>query len=62
VLERVPGGADPIPPFLEIVKGFNGVRGDRKAVIQFFEANPQAGKYELFATLPNGSKIGGVVR
>jgi hypothetical protein len=57
VLERVPGGNDPIPPFSEIVKGFNGVRGDREAVIDFFRANPQVGKYELFATQPNGAKI-----
>ncbi len=57
VLERVPGGADPIPPFSEIVKGFIGVRGDRLAVIDFFIENPKIGKYELFGTEANGAKL-----
>jgi hypothetical protein len=61
VLERRPGGNDPIPPFEVIGKGFTEIRNNRKAVIQIFENNPQLGKYELFATSPQGGKVAEVV-
>jgi Zeta toxin len=57
VLERIPGGNDPLPPYDVIAKGFDDVRTHRDNVIKFFQDNPQLGKYELYGTLPDGSKV-----
>jgi Bacterial SH3 domain/Zeta toxin len=57
VLERVPGGADPVPPFQIVADGFTAVRINRMAVVEFFENNPNLGKYELFGTKTNGAKV-----
>jgi Domain of unknown function (DUF4157)/Bacterial SH3 domain/Zeta toxin len=57
VLERVPGGGDPLPPFQIVADGFTSVRAFRLDVIKYFEAHPQLGKYELFGTTPAGLKV-----
>jgi Domain of unknown function (DUF4157)/Bacterial SH3 domain/Zeta toxin len=57
VLERKPGGIDPIPDFNIVGGGFTAVRSNRLQVIEFFEKNPTIGKYELFATTPQGAKV-----
>ncbi len=57
VLERIPGGNDPLPPYKIIADGFKDVRTNRADVIKFFEDNPQLGKYELYGTLADGSKV-----
>ncbi len=57
VLERLPGRDDPLPPFDVIAKGFVSVRRDRKAVIDYFQSNPDLGTYQLFATRPDGSRV-----
>jgi hypothetical protein len=57
VLERAPGGSDPLPKFDVVADGFRDVRRDRNAVIKFFEQNPDVGSYELFATAANGEKV-----
>ncbi len=56
VLERQPGGADPLPPFEVVAGGFKAVRNDRKAVIGMF-ADPAFGDYKLFATRPSGERV-----
>jgi Zeta toxin len=57
ILMRRPGGADPIVPF-DVVgeNGFVPARKNREAVMKYFEANPNLGKYELFATRVSGEK------
>ena len=57
VLERVPGGNDPLPPYDVVADGFRAVRSERADVIEFFENNPRLGSYELYATKPNGDKV-----
>lgn len=57
VLERKPGGNDPLPPFDVVSKGFEAVRGNRKPVIDLFLKNPSLGEYHLFATKPNGERV-----
>jgi hypothetical protein len=57
VLERIPGGNDPLPPYKIIADGFKDVRTNRADVIKFFEDNPNLGKYELYGTLADGSKV-----
>jgi hypothetical protein len=57
VLERQPGGADPLPPFGVVASGFTAVRSNRQAVIDQFVADPTLGDYELFGTLADGSKV-----
>ena len=57
VLERVPGGSDPLPPFGVIAQGFSSVRGHRLDVIRYFVNHPELGKYELYGTKPNGAKV-----
>ena len=57
VLERVPGDADPLPPFKVVMDGFVDVRGDRSAVIKMFRKDPSLGTYEIFGTRPNGDRV-----
>lgn len=57
VLERSPGGADPLPPFLVVGAGFSAARSQRLAVIDRFLADPGLGCYQLHGTAPNGDKI-----
>jgi hypothetical protein len=57
VLERVPGGADPLPPYDIVEGGFNGVRENRRAVVDMFTNDPSLGTYELYGTRPNGERV-----
>lgn len=57
VLERQPGGKDPLPPFDIVQSGFTMVRGNRSAVIELFKADPSYGEYELYATTPDGARV-----
>lgn len=57
VLERRPGGDDPLPPFDVVKTGFDAVRTHRKAVINLFRSNPDLGSYELYATKPTGERV-----
>lgn len=57
VLERVPGGPDPLPDFNVVGQGFDSVRSNRAAVMHVFESDPTLGAYELYATLPSGGRI-----
>jgi hypothetical protein len=57
VLERVPGGPDPLPDFSVVGQGFDAVRTYRKQVIALFVNDPALGSYELYATLPSGEKV-----
>lgn len=57
VLERQPGGPDPLPGFETVKSGFDGVRGNRKAVVDKFTGDPAFGTYELFATKANGDRV-----
>ncbi len=57
VLERIPGGNDPLPPYQIIADGFRDIRTNRANVIEFYEDHPNLGKYELYGTLPDGSKV-----
>lgn len=57
VLERQPGGKDPLPPFDIVQSGFTMVRGNRSAVIDLFKADREYGEYELYATKPDGTRV-----
>jgi hypothetical protein len=57
VLERIPGSNDPLPPYHIIADGFRDIRNYRRDVVKFFQDNPNLGKYELYGTLPDGTKI-----
>jgi Domain of unknown function (DUF4157) len=57
VLGRKPGGDSPLPKYDVVGQGFTLVRTSRIGVIEIFENNPNLGKYELYGTLPDGSKI-----
>ena len=57
VLERKPGGTDPLPPYDVISKGFKDVRANRVAVLQYFQKHPELGKYELYGTTAVGAKV-----
>jgi hypothetical protein len=56
VLDRTPGGADPIPPYDAIRSGFEGVRAQRRQVIEQIAADANS-SYRLFGTRPDGSKF-----
>src|SRR5262249_31748402 len=56
VLERTPGGADPLPPFDVVAKGFEGVRLNRDDVINLF-SDPTVGTYHLYGTRPDGTRV-----
>jgi len=57
VLERVPGGADPLPPFDVVAGGFKAVRSNRKGVIEMFTADPSFGDYVLYGTTSSGQRV-----
>jgi hypothetical protein len=57
VLERQPGGADPLPPFEIVASGFRAVRENRGPVIDLFLDGKIDGEYQLFATKPNGERV-----
>jgi hypothetical protein len=56
VLERVPGGADPLPPFKIVADGFEAVRDNRGSVVELFKVL-KVGSYHLYGTLPDGRRI-----
>jgi hypothetical protein len=56
VLVREPGGVDPIPPFEAIAWGFKSIREDRLKVLEQAIVEGHVDRYELFGTLPDGSK------
>ncbi len=56
VLERQPGGADPLPAFDIVAGGFRGVRKDREPVMKLF-TDPAFGDYTLFATKSSGERV-----
>jgi hypothetical protein len=56
VLDREPGGADPLPPFKIVSDGFDAVRLHRAGVIEAF-SDPSFGTYHLYATRPDGQRI-----
>ena len=56
VLERVPGGSDPLPPFDVIDGGFAAARRNRAAVIEIFN-DPTVGSYHLYGTTPDGQRV-----
>jgi hypothetical protein len=57
VLERAPGGSDPLPPYDIVGGGYTAVRGNRQAVIDMFVNNPDIGSYELYGTRADGQKV-----
>jgi hypothetical protein len=57
VLERVPGGADPLPPFDVVAGGFKAVRNNRDGVVKLFQSDPTLGTYELYATNAQGTRV-----
>lgn len=56
VLLREPGGNDPIVPFDVVTGGYSSARNNRQEIIQYFEDNPDIGKYELYGSTPDGNK------
>jgi hypothetical protein len=56
VLEREPGGKDPLPPFNIVSEGFTAVRKQRQAVYELFQ-DPSLGSYHLYATRADGTRI-----
>ena len=57
VLERQPGGADPLPPFEVIANGFKAIHENRGQVVGLFESDATLGSYELFGTKPTGERV-----
>lgn len=57
VLTREPGGDDPIPPFATIAHGFREIRQDRLKMIEQAIDETNVDRYQLFATLEDGSKV-----
>ncbi|HEY0988180.1 MAG TPA: avirulence protein, partial [Kofleriaceae bacterium] len=57
VLERVPGGADPLPPFKVVADGFVSVRSNRQGVIDMFTGDPSFGDYVLYGTTSSGQRV-----
>jgi hypothetical protein len=56
VLDREPGGTDPLPPFDIVAGGFQSVRENRMAVRDLF-SEPGFGEYHLYGTRPNGDRV-----
>ena len=56
VLERAPGGNDPLPPFDVVAGGFTSVRNDRVDVINLFK-QPDVGTYVLYGTRADGARV-----
>ncbi|HEY4178424.1 MAG TPA: hypothetical protein VGM90_16370 [Kofleriaceae bacterium] len=56
VLDRVPGGSDPLPPFEVVDLGYQAIRGEREEVGNLFKA-PGFGTYHLYGTRPNGIRV-----
>jgi hypothetical protein len=57
VLERIPGGADPLPPFDIVASGFSSVRSNRTKVLDMFLADPKLGTYEMYGTRATGERV-----
>lgn len=57
VLERQPGGDDPLPEFSIVKGGFDAVRANRVDVYSLFKNDPSLGDYELYATKADGQRI-----
>jgi hypothetical protein len=57
VLERQPGGSDPLPGFEVVAKGFEAVRGNRRGVIDAFTKDASFGEYTLYGTKANGDRV-----
>lgn len=56
VLERTPGGADPLPPFEVVADGFEAVRANREEVMALFD-DPATGSYHLYGTTARGDRV-----
>ena len=49
VMMRDPfAGADPVPPFGELTRGFREARNNRQEVIDWFSSSEAVGRYELY--------------
>jgi len=57
VLERQPGGTDPLPPFDIVASGFKGIHENRLPVIQKFISGQIKGEYYLYGTRANGERV-----
>jgi hypothetical protein len=56
VLEREPGGTDPLTSFQTVADGFQSVREQRDAVRMLFK-DARAGEYHLYSATPTGERI-----
>lgn len=50
VLDRKPGGADPLPPFAAVAEGYDGVRKNRLPLINQVRQNPKIDQYVLYVS------------
>lgn len=57
VLERQPGGMDPLPPYDIVATGFKLIRDNRAKVVDMFTSDPTLGTYELYSALPSGDRV-----
>src|SRR3569832_827929 len=57
VLERQPGGADPLPPFEVVANGFKAIHENRANVVGLFQSDATLGTYELYGTKPTGERV-----
>lgn len=57
VLERQPGGNDPLPKYETVADGFKIIHENRAAVVTLFESDPTLGTYELFGSKPTGERV-----
>lgn len=57
VLARKPGGADPLPPFIAVAEGYEGVRKNRAALVEAARSNPAIENYILYAADEKGQSV-----
>ena len=57
ILNRKPGGADPLPPFEAVAEGYEGVRENRRALIEEVRNNPNILNYVLYVSDEKGNSV-----
>lgn len=57
VLLRPAGSTDPVPPFAAVAEGFEGVRRNRKTMIDSLQHNSKVKEYRLYMSDANGRSV-----
>ncbi|MEI7792584.1 MAG: hypothetical protein WCI57_03835 [Candidatus Berkelbacteria bacterium] len=57
ILGRRPGGVDPLPPFIAVAEGYEGVRKNRAALLEAARSNPAIENYVLYVADEKGQSV-----